>query len=471
MIGAERSGVRPFMERSTAAMEKKDGGFTLIELLIALAVLSIMAGVLLQSFVVSRRMNTKARKDELLLDAAKRTMEELKGYPFEELEKFLAEGEGTAGGRIMIGNTMYRIERLEEEGAGREAGGGEGGGQDGDSETGQRQGYRLTAEYGHNPSGDGRASYIISAEADFGKYSREDDEMNRSYSINRYEMPNIADVSSFQNAVIDPQTLMKEDELLTSQLLMKVNEEEETGEGLEASDGVTGDGAGESSGGDSYSESEVERYLRVHILETVGGHEGEADDSGVLTVQAEAVYTVEADNEGHPDPDVSIVASLASVKRNIVREDNGRPSNRIYLFLPDKDIKYIRTEVRENGSGEKSIAPEAAGEESGFPGFDRIFISYDLEDPIEFFLVAGSPGSYEQAGDEKVKIESSENSGMLIYTNIGEENEPISYHEPENRLYHLTVTVYEADYSGTEGTGAEPGRGREILKLDSTKSE
>ena len=158
MIGAERSGVRPFMERSTAAMEKKDGGFTLIELLIALAVLSIMAGVLLQSFVVSRRMNTKARKDELLLDAAKRTMEELKGYPFEELEKFLAEGEGTAGGRIMIGNTMYRIERLEEEGAGREAGGGEGGGQDGASETGQRQGYRLTAEYGHNPSGDGRAS-------------------------------------------------------------------------------------------------------------------------------------------------------------------------------------------------------------------------------------------------------------------------------------------------------------------------
>ncbi|MEW3562467.1 type II secretion system protein, partial [Enterococcus avium] len=112
-------------------MEKKDGGFTLIELLIALAVLSIMAGVLLQSFVVSRRMNTKARKDELLLDAAKRTMEELKGYPFEELEKFLAEGDGTAGGRIMIGNTMYRIERLEEEGAGREAGGGEGGGQDG----------------------------------------------------------------------------------------------------------------------------------------------------------------------------------------------------------------------------------------------------------------------------------------------------------------------------------------------------
>ena len=71
-------------------MEKKDGGFTLIELLIALAVLSIMAGVLLQSFVVSRMMNTKARKDELLLDAAKRTMEELKGYPFEELEKFLA---------------------------------------------------------------------------------------------------------------------------------------------------------------------------------------------------------------------------------------------------------------------------------------------------------------------------------------------------------------------------------------------
>lgn len=148
---------------------------------------------------------------------------------------------------------------------------------------------------------------------------------------------------------------------------MKVNEEEETGEGLDASDGVTGDGAGESSGGDSYSESEVERYLRVHILETAGGHEGESDDSGVLTVQAEAVYTVEADNEGHPDPDVSIGASLASVKRNIVREDNGRPSNRIYLFLPDKDIKYIRTEVRENGKGEKALLRKRLAKNPVFP--------------------------------------------------------------------------------------------------------
>lgn len=471
----KQSYVRPVMERSTAAMEKKDGGFTLIELLIALAVLSIMAGVILQSFVVSRRMNTKARKDELVLDAAKRSMEELKGYPFEKLEKFLAEGDAegdsTAEGRIMIGNTMYRIERLEEEGVGSEVGGGEDGGQDGASVTGQRQGYRLTAEYGHNPSGDGRAPYIISAEADFGKYSQEDEEMNRSYSINRYEMPNIADVSSFQNAVIDPQALMKEDELLTSQLLMKVNEEEEESESLDDSDGITGDGAGGSSGGDSYGENEVERYLRVHIIETAGGLEEDADDSGVLTVQAEAVYTVAADNEGHPDPDVSIGASLASVRKNVVREDNGRPSNRIYLFLPDKDIKYTRTEVRGNSSGGKSIAPEAAGEESGFPGFDRIFISYELEEPIEFYLVASSPGAYEQAGDEKVRIEPSENSEMLIYTNIGEENEPISYREPENRLYHLTVTVYEADYSRAEGAGAEPGRGREILKLDSTKSE
>ena len=94
---------------------------------------------------------------------------------------------------------------------------------------------------------------------------------------------------------------------------------------------------------------------------------GEADDSGVLTVQAEAVYTVEADNEGHPDPDVSIVASLASVKRNIVREDNGRPSNRIYLFLPDKDIKYIRTEVREDGSGEKALLRKRPAKNPVFP--------------------------------------------------------------------------------------------------------
>ncbi|MFR6334210.1 MAG: hypothetical protein ACLUOI_39190 [Eisenbergiella sp.] len=43
----------------------------------------------------------------------------------------------------------------------------EGGGQDGASETGQRQGYRLAAEYGRNPSGT-ESVYIISAETDFG---------------------------------------------------------------------------------------------------------------------------------------------------------------------------------------------------------------------------------------------------------------------------------------------------------------
>lgn len=87
-------------------------------------------------------------------------------YPFEELEKFLAEGEGTAGGRIMIG-----IRCIESTGRGRsrkEAGGGEGG------ETGWR--FRDRTKTGLpsgcrirdiNPSG--RASYIISIESDFGK--------------------------------------------------------------------------------------------------------------------------------------------------------------------------------------------------------------------------------------------------------------------------------------------------------------
>ena len=162
-------------------MKKRNGGFTLIELLIALAVLSIMAGVLLQSFVISRRMNTKARKDELVLDAAKRTMEELKGYPFEKLETFLSGGGETPGesdgsgsgdsGNVVIGNTIYRVERLEE-GSGSDDGtraGEEDGNEENPPSSASRQGYRLTAEYGRDASGSGKAAYLICAEADYEK--------------------------------------------------------------------------------------------------------------------------------------------------------------------------------------------------------------------------------------------------------------------------------------------------------------
>ena len=59
----------------------------------------------------------------------------------------------------------------------------------------------------------------------------------------------------------------------------------------------------------------------------------------------------------------------------------------------------------------------------------------------------------------------------MIYTNIGEEMNRYPTTNPKNRLYHLTVTVYEADYSGTEGTGQKPAGAGKVLKLDSTKSE
>lgn len=454
-------------------MKKRNGGFTLIELLIALAVLSIMAGVLLQSFVISRRMNTKARKDELVLDAAKRTMEELKGYPFENLETFLAGGGGTsgegdgsgnsAGGNVMIGNTIYRVERLEDE-SGSDDGtpAGEEGGDENPPSSGSRQGYRLTAEYGRDTSGSGKAAYLVCAEADYEKYnSAEDEDREKSYSINRYQMPNIADVSGFQNVVIEPQALMKDDKSLTSQLLLKVNpDEEEDGED-------SGEGAAEDSDGSEdetvYTEEDVKRYLWLFVKETAAA-DGGSGEAGTLTVQAQAVYTVKETEGNSYSAEESVEANFASVKKNVVKDEKtGLPANRVYLFLPDYETKYTWT------SEEAKDGREA--EESGFPGFDRIYIGSSLEEEIEFFMVAANPDQYkENETDNKVTVEPVGGTELLIYSNIGGK-EPVSWKDAENRLYHLTVTVYEADYSGTGAETGEPERGREVLKLDSTKSE
>lgn len=460
-------------------MKKRNGGFTLIELLIALAVLSIMAGVLLQSFVISRRMNTKARKDELVLDAAKRTMEELKGYPFENLETFLAGGGGTpgegdgsgnsAGGNVVIGNTIYRVERLED-GSGSDDGtpAGEEGGDENPPSSGSRQGYRLTAEYGRDTSGSGKAAYLICAEADYEKYnSTEDEDQEKSYSINRYQMPNIADVSSFQNVVIEPQALMKDDKSLTSQLLLKVNpEEEEDGEdsGDDGGEGAAEDSDGSGSEDETvYTEEDVKRYLWLSVKETAAADGGNGE-AGTLEVQAQAVYTVKETEGNSFSTEESVEASFASVKKNVVKDEKtGLPANRVYLFLPDNETKYTWTSEEAKDGGE--------AEETGFPGFDRIYIGSSLEEEMELFIVAANPDQYEEdETDNKVTVEPAEGTELLIYSNIGGK-EPVSWKDAENRLYHLTVTVYEADYSGTGAETGEPERGREVLKLDSTKSE
>ena len=86
-------------------------------------------------------------------------------------------------------------------------------------------------------------------------------------------------------------------------------------------------------------------------------------------------------------------------------------------------------------------------------------------------MVAANPDQYkENEPDNKVTVEPAEGTELLIYSNIGGK-EPVSWKDAENRLYHLTVTVYEADYGGTGAENGEPERGREVLKLDSTKSE
>lgn len=437
-------------------MKERNGGFTLIELLIALAVLSIMSGVLLQSFVVSRRLNTKAAGEETVLNAAKRTMEELKAFPLDELEKYIADddrgyesgredldfGEPSGiSGRVRIGNTIYRVERLENDTLESEA----------TDKTGR--GYRLITEYGRSPSGDGKAKYIICADADFQIYNQAEEDSGNSYSVNQYKMPNIADVSSFQNAVIDPQTLIKDDALLTARLLLKVNPD---GEGEEESGG-TEEGITE----EIYDETDVSRRLMIQVDETSAD---DGDRKGVLNVLARAVYTVDPSGAEHPDDELTIEANLALIKRNVVKQEGKtRPANRVYLFLPDESTSYTWTTKEEDG--------EHTTEISGFPGFEHIRISYRLEESIEFFLVAASPEQYEDiVRNSVVSMEPAGNTELLIYSNMGE-SEPVSYKDEENRLYHLTVRVYEADYKTSDAGDGEPSMGRELLRVDSSKSE
>ena len=185
----------------------------------------------------------------------------------------------------------------------------------------------------------------------------------------------------------------------------------------------------------------------------------------MATVQAQAVYTVKETEGNSYSAEESVEASFASVKKNVVKDaKTGLPANRVYLFLPDNETKYTWTSEEAKDGGE--------AEESGFPGFDRIYIGSSLEEEMELFIVAANPDQYEEEAnqDGKVEIESAEGKELLIYSNINGK-EPVSWKEAENRLYHLTVTVYEADYSGTGAETGEPERGREVLKLDSTKSE
>lgn len=478
-------------------MRKKNGGFTLIELLIAIAVLSTMAGVLLQGFVLSRKINTKARQEELVQDAARKTMEELKGFSFEELderERLKEENKSEAGGRsnssgedgltekdtISIGKTVYQYETLSS---------------DADDEgTKASQGFLLKTEYRPDPEvSGGKAKYLIYAEADWGTYGEEPETENVDgtkkekaadvYSINQYQMPNIADVSSFQNIVVAPATFQKDDELMIAQLLEKVNPDEDEAEEGSGTDTQSDGGAEAQAEGEEqepeYQPDAVTRYLDVTVTEDSGGSDGDAsggesnNGGNRLSVNTKIIYTIEnptdegtsggtANPGGVEDlePDFTLITNLTSAKKKVVKDEKtGQTMNRIYLFLPDKN--------------------QSVGEKNGF--FEKVFVTYKTDHSYEFYVAVPSPESSLTRDVYLImnggEAEDSE-GGLQLYTNLkasvleesGSSDKLVSLHEADKRLYRLVVTVYEADY-GDHGELEEPIPGKEVFRLDSTKPE
>lgn len=408
-------------------MKKKNGGFTLIELLIAITVLSIMAGVLLQTFVVGGRLNTKARVEERIQDMARKTMEEMKGYSFEALGKIAKEASDAGGKEVSISGTDYRFAERE----------------DGK--------WELTALYRRDgkTAGNKKADYLLQVVADRQPYSEEND--STVYSVNQFEMPNIADVSSFRNVVLEPEAAFREEELLVEELLVKVNPQEEEDEedgadnSASADDGNSSADGGEDSGDgeeELYGEKDIARYLSVHVKE-----EGET-----LAVDVRLIYTVADSSDALSVPsspdfetDLTVEKEILNVKKRIVADEKtGDALNRIYLFLPPAP-PYKRLFISGDTDGEKSY---------------EIYVVSHQPDFVKNDIVISSKGETENLMEEK-------KTWFSLYTNL-EQEKPVSFLEAEDRLYHLTVTVYRAVYpEGGEGT--EPDPGEELLTLDSTK--
>lgn len=420
-------------------MEKNNRGFTLLELMIAIAVLSVMAAMLFQTFILSGGIDRKSRREERLQEIAKQTMEELKGDSFAMFFQETWEdkaGDGADKGTVVIGEKTYAFEPLP-----------------------SGTGYLLNSEYGSDAasgSSPGKfPQYMVEAKIDWGIYSEaaEGNHKDSPYSINRYRMPNIVDVSSFQNVVLDPNTLMQQDALRMGELLLKVNPRENSS--LDAEEQESREEA------PIYGDEDITRFLHVDLSENI--EEGDFEP-GKMVVRVNAIYTVDPNALLQPPDQVSdfdslgvseqtIITPLTSVKRKIIRDETtSKAVNRIYLFLPE---------------------PSALGGQI----FEKLYVTADTKETYELYVVAAADG-LTKAGyisvEEKDQGITGKESRVELYTNLqdvgNKQDEPISYHEPERRLYHLTVSIYEADYEGV-GIGSTPVKGDKVLQLDSTKSK
>ena len=387
---------------------KKQAGFTLIELLVAIAVLSIMTGVLLRTFVVSSRISVKSREDERVLNLAKDSVETFKGYTFEGLDEAVGKDPDKAAEITIGGNKWQAV---------------------------QNDGKYLFTRTEKSET----SSYLIEVEADYGKYADEDASDESVMDTNLYEMPRIVDISSIQNAVVSPNDLSKEDELLTNRLLAKMNppEDEEGG----------GEGSGSESGsGDSeqriYSEDDVKRILNIMIDSKSGGSK--------MGVSVQLIYTVSEEKpdkaSGYPAEESLKTGVFSAVKTLIKKEGGKELENGIYVFLPESVIydRMFVTAVKRK-------------DELSYPVY---LVSPSMDSPLYDSLdtilqLPSSGGKYEIVTVfSNIRQNGSEDRGLVDKT--------AAY----NRLYSLDVTVYKGV---PDGAGMK--KGEKLLNITSSKRE
>jgi prepilin-type N-terminal cleavage/methylation domain-containing protein len=428
-------------------MRQDNRGFTLIELLIAIAVLSVMSGVLLHSFAMSRHFNAKARTDEVVTDAAEQTMEALKGTRLSGL----ADGQ-----RIRLGGAAFSCGLITE----------------------PEEMFRLT-EIVDETSGDPYLSgYLLQADVRWSPYSTPSD----STAPNNYQIPRIADVSSPRNIVLDYDTLTQKEEL------WNIYFNSQYGEEAEEDDNEDG-GSGSSDGGESYDITDTKRYLYLKVSDDAAGNR--------LTVNAAVYYILpkyDTDNQGISVTKGNIKSykgnhsfSLGKISR-VIQPTNDDEKPRIYLFLP----KHTITVSRPATAKEKKDTGSDTAAESYEVSFDGIYIDTGLHHTYECYVIPedGSVSSINDttaysgmviaSGQNSTAIsetQKSDSAGLEIYTfstsegaGAGSSRLDISSASARKRIYAVTVGVYKAKKNNGVWEKADANE-KPVLELNSTIRE